>query len=49
MKKRMDLTIEKELLIKLKELADADGRTVSNYVEQLIKQHIKELHAKGKH
>lgn len=34
---RLQIRISPELKEQLQRLADADGRTVSNYVEQLIK------------
>lgn len=37
---RLQIRISPELKAKLQELADADGRSVSNYVEQLIKKAI---------
>lgn len=37
---RLQIRISPELKAKLQELADADGRTVSNYIEQLIKKAI---------
>ena len=37
---RLQIRISPELKVKLQALADADGRTVSNYIEQLIKKAI---------
>ena len=34
---RLQIRISPELKAQLQQLADADGRTVSNYIEQLIK------------
>ena len=34
---RLQIRISPELKSQLQQLADADGRTVSNYIEQLIK------------
>lgn len=34
---RLQIRISPELKEQLQRLADADGRTVSNYIEQLIK------------
>ncbi|MBO7251807.1 MAG: ribbon-helix-helix protein, CopG family [Oscillospiraceae bacterium] len=43
---RLQVRISPELKAKLQEIADADGRTVSNYIEQLIKQAIETPKAK---
>ncbi len=37
---RLQIRISPELKAKLQQLAEADGRTVSNYIEQLIKAAI---------
>jgi predicted DNA-binding protein len=37
---RLYIRISPELKAKLQQLADADGRSVSNYIEQLIKAAI---------
>lgn len=37
---RLQIRITPELKAQLRKLADADGRTVSNYVEKLIKDAI---------
>ena len=34
---RLQIRISPELKAELQKMADADGRTVSNYIEQLIK------------
>lgn len=38
---RLQIRITPELKQKLQALADAEGRTISNYIEQLIKNAIK--------
>jgi predicted DNA-binding protein len=43
---RLQIRITPELKAQLQALADADGRTVSNYIEQLIKQAIETPKAK---
>ena len=37
---RLQIRISPELKAQLQQLADADGRTISNYVEKLIKDAI---------
>lgn len=37
---RLQIRISPELKAQLQKLADADGRTVSNYIEQLIKNAV---------
>ena len=37
---RLNIRISPELKAQLQELANADGRSVSNYIEQLIKAAI---------
>ena len=39
---RLQIRITPELKEQLQQLADADGRTVSNYIEMLIKNAISE-------
>lgn len=39
---RLQIRIAPELKEQLQQLADADGRTVSNYIEMLIKNAISE-------
>lgn len=43
---RLQIRITPELKAQLQQLAEADGRTVSNYIEQLIKQAIETPKAK---
>lgn len=38
---RLQIRISPELKAELQRMAEADGRTVSNYVEQLIKAALK--------
>lgn len=37
---RLQIRITPELKVKIQQLAEAEGRSVSNYVEQLIKKAI---------
>ena len=37
---RLQIRISPELKAQLQKLADEDGRTVSNYIEQLIKKAV---------
>ena len=39
---RLQIRISPELKQQLQRLADADGRTVSNYIEQLIRAALEE-------
>lgn len=38
--KRISLSIDKNTLSELKQLAVLDGRSLSNYVTQLLKKHV---------
>lgn len=38
MKKKISISIDKILLEKLKKLAEEENRTLSNYIEQQLKQ-----------
>ena len=37
MKERISITIDKDVLKKVKELAQKDNRTLSNYIEKVLK------------
>jgi len=39
-KKTVTLTIDRDLLRKIQTLAKIDGRSISNYLNMLIKRHI---------
>ena len=38
MKERISITIDKDLLKKIKQLAKQDNRTLSNYIEKKLKE-----------
>ena len=42
-KSRMIITLEKDDHDRIKELAKRDNRNVSNYMQVLIKEHIKDI------
>lgn len=44
---QLPVRIEKEQLNELKELAKADNRTLSNYVDTMIKNHIADRQKEG--
>lgn len=45
---RLQLRITSEMKAQLQALAEAEGRTVSNYVEQLIKAALERMNSNGK-
>ncbi|MBR6694596.1 MAG: toxin-antitoxin system protein [Clostridia bacterium] len=46
LKEKVSLTIDNDVLAKLKELAEYDDRSLSQYINIVLKQHIKELDKK---
>ena len=43
MKKRVSLTLETNVIKKLRQLADSDERSLSQYINIALKAHIKNL------
>ena len=41
-KKRINLSVDIHVMEKIKEYADAENRSVSNYVEKVLKQHVQD-------
>lgn len=41
-KKRINLSVDIYVMEKIKEYADAENRSVSNYVEKVLKQHVQD-------
>lgn len=41
-KKRINLSVDIEVMEKIKEYADDENRSVSNYVEMVLKQHVQD-------
>lgn len=42
LKEKISITIDNDLLVKLKERAEYDDRSLSQYINIVLKQHIKE-------
>lgn len=47
LKEKISITIDNDLLAKLKEKAEYDDRSLSQYINIVLKQHIKELESKN--
>ena len=41
LKEKISITIDSDILIKLKEKAEYDDRSLSQYINMVLKQHIK--------
>jgi hypothetical protein len=46
LKEKISITIDNDILLKLKERAEYDDRSLSQYINLVLKQHIKELEDK---
>ena len=46
LKDKISITIDSDLLEKLRELADADCRPLSQYINLILKKHVDELENK---
>ena len=46
LKEKISITIDNDVLAKLKEKAEYDDRSLSQYINIVLKQHIKETEAK---
>ena len=46
LKERISITIDSDLLEKLREIADADCRPLSQYINLVLKKHVDELESK---
>ncbi len=47
LKEKISITIDNDILAKLKELAEYDDRSLSQYINLVLKQHIKDLENKN--
>lgn len=48
LKEKISITIDNDVLAKLKEKAEYDDRSLSQYINIVLKQHIKNLECKNK-
>ena len=48
LKEKISITIDNDILVKLKEKAEYDDRSLSQYINLVLKQHIKNLEIKEK-
>ena len=46
LKEKISITIDNDILTKLKERAEEDDRSLSQYINMILKQHIKSLEEK---
>ncbi len=46
LKDKISITIDNDLLAKLREIAELDDRSLSQYINIVLKQHIKQLENK---
>ena len=46
LKEKISITIDNDILAKLKEKAEYDDRSLSQYINLVLKQHIKDLEDK---
>ena len=46
LKEKISITIDSDLLEKLREIADADCRPLSQYIDLVLKTHLEELESK---
>ncbi len=43
LKEKISITIDNDILVKLKEKAEYDDRSLSQYINLILKQHIKDI------
>lgn len=48
LKEKISITIDNDILLKLKEKAEYDDRSLSQYINIVLKQHIKDIENKNK-
>ncbi len=48
LKEKISITIDSDILAKLKEKAEYDDRSLSQYINIVLKQHIKDIDDKNK-
>lgn len=47
LKEKISITIDADLLLKLRQLAEEDDRSLSQYINLILKQHIESKEKKG--
>lgn len=47
LKEKISITIDNDILSKIKEMADYDDRSLSQYINLVLKQHIKNIENKN--
>ena len=47
LKEKISITIDNDILVKIKEQAEYDDRSLSQYINLVLKQHIKNLENKN--
>lgn len=47
LKEKISITIDNDILAKLKEKAECDDRSLSQYINIVLKQHIKDIEDKS--
>lgn len=47
LKEKISITIDADLLLKLRQLAEEDDRSLSQYINLILKQHIDRKEKKG--
>ncbi len=47
LKEKISITIDNDILVKLREQAEYDDRSLSQYINLVLKQHIKDLENKN--
>lgn len=47
LKEKISITIDADLLLKLRQLAEDDDRSLSQYINLILKQHIESKEKKG--
>ena len=48
LKEKISITIDNDILAKLKEKAEYDDRSLSQYINLVLKQHIKDIEEKNR-
>ena len=43
LKEKISITIDNDILVKLREVAEADDRSLSQYINLVLKKHLEEL------
>ena len=46
LKEKISITIDSDILLKLKEQAEYDDRSLSQYINLVLKQHLKDIEGK---